>query len=114
MILLPPRTVARLHIAPDACHLRSLLANADRHTAAHTRITVANPGAEISPGDRKRLFQKYYRGANTQGRPGASLGLYLVQRIALQLGGSVDLRNAGGDRPVCFALCLPVQPPTVA
>ena len=129
-----PAPRLQCHIAPGARHLRTdaellrialrnLLANADRHTAAHasiqvhawregaqTCITVANPGPEIPLGDRERLFQKYYRGANTQGSPGAGLGLYLVRRTMHQLGGSVELRGAGGAGPVCFGLRLPTLP----
>ena len=53
------------------------------------------------------MFQKYYRGQNAQHRPGAGLGLYLVQRIAKRLKGSVALTGAGGPEPVRFSLCLP-------
>lgn len=102
--------------------LRNLLANADRHTAAgealhvtarrvgpRLHIDVANPGPEINAADQARLFQKYYRGANAQHRPGAGLGLYLVRRIARQLGGDVALCSAGGAQPVCFSLHLPAN-----
>lgn len=100
--------------------LRNLLANADRHCAegeqVHVRLTqrdgvlyieIANPGAEIPPADQARLFQKYYRGQNALGRPGAGLGLYLVRRIAERLGGTAMLVSAGGPAPICFRLSLP-------
>ncbi|MFT3719709.1 7TM diverse intracellular signaling domain-containing protein [Pseudorhodoferax sp.] len=99
--------------------LRNLLANADRHAPAdqpvqvHTRregpwlhIDVVNAGEAIAPAERERLFQKYYRGAGVGNRPGAGLGLYLVQRIAQRLGGAVSLAAAGGAEPVCFSLRL--------
>lgn len=102
--------------------LRNLLVNADRHTAAgdaihvtaqrkraNVHIHVTNPSPAIDPAEQKRLFQKYYRGANAQHRPGAGLGLFLVRRIAHQLGGDVKLRSAGGAQPVCFSLRLPVH-----
>ncbi|MFD4837145.1 7TM diverse intracellular signaling domain-containing protein [Achromobacter sp. NPDC058515] len=100
--------------------LRNLLANADRHCAdggtvlasvreegAMLRIEVANPGSRIPPAEQERLFQKYYRGQNALRHPGAGLGLYLVSSIAERLGGSVMLKTAGGDEPVCFCLSLP-------
>lgn len=102
--------------------LRNLLANADRHCAegetvrvqvseegAMLHIDVANPGSQIPPADQERLFQKYYRGQNALRHPGAGLGLYLVSSIAGRLGGTVALKSAGGDEPVCFGLSLPHQ-----
>ncbi|WP_123295623.1 sensor histidine kinase [Comamonas sp. BIGb0124] len=100
--------------------LRNLLANADRHAPIDTCvdilmrcadqqlcIDVGNVGEFIEPAERDRMFQKYYRGQNAQHRPGAGLGLYLVQRIAKRLKGSVALTGAGGPEPVRFSLCLP-------
>jgi signal transduction histidine kinase len=71
------------------------------------RIAVANPGSLIPPAEQERLFQKYYRGQNALRHPGAGLGLYLVRSIAERLGGTVLLKSAGGEEPVCFCLTLP-------
>ena len=101
--------------------LRNLLANADRHAPAGQAVQLramragANLGIEVSNGaprialaDQERLFEKYYRGQNARQQPGAGLGLYLVRRIAEKLGGSVVLVAAGGERPVCLRLVLPI------
>lgn len=102
--------------------LRNLIANADRHCPPDAcvrvrlsgrgeglRVEVANPGERIAPGERQRLFEKYYRGENAKGTPGAGLGLYLVRRIAERLGGWVGLAGdrEGSADAVCFVLLLP-------
>ena len=102
--------------------LRNLLANADRHApdggvvdvavrgdGQALCIDVSNPGTRIPAPERERLFQKYYRGGNARSKPGAGLGLYLVSGIAVRLGGSVVLAQAGGDEPVTFRLSLPLR-----
>lgn len=103
--------------------LRNLLANADHHApegarvqvttrreGARLRIAVTHPAAAIPPEERPRLFERGWRGQGARHRPGAGLGLYLVQRIAERLGGSVALVSAGGDAPVCFQMELPAPP----
>jgi len=101
--------------------LRNLLANADRHApaglavqlrtmrdGANLGIEVSNVAPRIAVADQERLFEKYFRGQNARHQPGAGLGLYLVRRIAEKLGGSVVLVAAGGERPVCLRLVLPI------
>jgi len=100
--------------------LRNLLANADRHAppgsqvristrreGGHLHIDMENPGPVIAPDEQARLFERYFRGQFAQSQPGSGLGLYLVQRIAEKLGGSVALVSAGGGGPVRFVLKLP-------
>lgn len=100
--------------------LRNLIANAVRHSpqgaavrlAAHAMpdngiaITVEDQGAGIPRDEIPKLFQKYFRGRAAQTKPGAGLGLYLVERIAQLHGGSIRLENvqATGSR---FVLSLP-------
>lgn len=106
--------------------LRNLLANADRHAPAEAVVQVraevaegfllmevANPGVPILEEDRIRLFQKYHRGQNALGRPGAGLGLYLVRNIAERLGGDVELVSLKEEVVTCFRLRLPLSGPDV-
>ncbi|MEG2964025.1 MAG: ATP-binding protein [Janthinobacterium sp.] len=89
--------------------LRKLLSNADRH-APQTQairvqdatlddgcvhIVVSNAG-ELLPADEiPHLHQKYCRGHIAQRKPGAGLGLYWVQRIAVYPGAGAGENRAG-------------------
>ena len=119
-----PVLPARLQCDPGLLRvaLRNLLSNADRHAPqvlairVHAApdgdgglcITVSNPGDPLPADEIPRLFQKYFRGRIAQHKPGAGLGLYLVQRIAALHGGKVTLDSAGGDGVVSFSLHIPV------
>ena len=39
------------------------------------------------------IFERFYRGSNTEKEPGTGLGLYIVKFIAEQSGGSVTAEN---------------------
>ncbi len=99
--------------------LRNLLANAVRHSPegvpvqfhAQGRVdggvdfAVADAGDGIPADEIPRLFQKYFRGRGAQNKPGAGLGLYLVERIAKRHGGTVAVTSsATGSR---FVLAIP-------
>ena len=60
----------------------------------------------IALDERAKVFQKYFRGRSAQNRPGAGLGLYLVQRIVTLHGGTVTLGKAAGGGAV-FTLSIP-------
>lgn len=111
------------HIACDAgllrIALRNLLANAMRHSPAGVAVrlhaqgradggidfAVADAGCGIPADEIPRLFQKYFRGRGAQNKPGAGLGLYLVERIATLHGGTVAVTSsAAGSR---FVLAVP-------
>ncbi len=99
--------------------LRNLLANAVSHSPegvavqfyAQGRVdgginfAVADTGCGIPEDEIPRLFQKYFRGRGTKNKPGAGLGLYLVERIAKLHGGTVVVTSsAAGSR---FVLSVP-------
>ncbi|HXJ44214.1 MAG TPA: ATP-binding protein, partial [Bryobacteraceae bacterium] len=47
------------------------------------RVRVWNSGSSITAADRGRIFERFYRGANTRGStPGSGLGLYAGRKIA--------------------------------
>jgi signal transduction histidine kinase len=57
---------------------------------------VEDAGAGIASDEIPKLFQKYFRGRAAQSKPGAGLGLYLVDRIARLHGGSVGVDSDPG------------------
>lgn len=75
--------------------VRNLLANADRHSPApqqialhaelldsgELRLRVVDHGEGIAADELEQVFKKYFRGRTAQGKPGAGLGLYMVERI---------------------------------
>ena len=71
-------------------------------------ISVRDDGPGIEPADLPHIFDRFYRGAATRGRPGTGLGLAIVKQVAEQHGGSVAASNAvdGGAE---FSLHLPTS-----
>ncbi|MBP6312663.1 MAG: HAMP domain-containing sensor histidine kinase [Flavobacteriales bacterium] len=59
------------------------------------RLTVADEGPGISEAERDLVFTKFYRSGNeeTRSSKGTGLGLYIVQRLTGQLGGTVHVRK---------------------
>lgn len=57
------------------------------------RFDVENDGPGIPPDEVALLFAKYWRGRMAEGKPGAGLGLSLVQRIAALHGGAAWYEN---------------------
>jgi len=100
--------------------LRNLLANAVRHSPDDTMveleargqadgglvIRVQDWGVGIPPDELPRLFQRYFRGRTSQGKPGAGLGLHLVQRIVQLHGGAITVQSTEG-RGATFVITLP-------
>lgn len=90
--------------------LNNLIANALRHSPEGVPvrldacgrddggidIVVVDRGGGIAADEIPKLFQKYFRGRNVQDKPGAGLGLYLVDRIVRQHGGTVTVDSVAG------------------
>ncbi len=70
-------------------------------------LNVENEGAHIAPEQLPHLFEPFFRSDPSRSRQtgGSGLGLYLVQKIAEQHGGSCQIQNT--DRGVCATLILP-------
>ncbi|HYX91902.1 MAG TPA: ATP-binding protein [Myxococcaceae bacterium] len=96
----------------DAAALRTMLANlvdnAVRYTPAGGRVDVAagiergrpwlevaDNGPGIPPGERRRVFDRFYRLPGT-GEPGSGLGLAIVNAIAERHGAAVTLGETDG------------------
>jgi two-component system OmpR family sensor kinase len=83
----------------------------DTHTHTHTDtdtnadgvvlVSVSDQGSGPDPDRRERLFERFWRGPEAAGRPGAGLGLSIVAAIAHAHGGSVQVQGS------TFTLTLP-------
>jgi two-component system sensor histidine kinase MprB len=95
--------------------VNNLLDNAARHSPPHGVVDVrAGPGGlrvrdrggGIPADDLPHLFDRFYRGADSRGRPGTGLGLAIVRQVAEQHGGTVAAANVP-DGGAEFELRLP-------
>jgi signal transduction histidine kinase len=111
---LPP-----LHVDPDRLDriLVNLLGNALKYSEGEVRvaaerqdgsvrITVADRGAGIPPGDLPRLFERYYRGLRHEGE-GLGLGLFIVKGLVEAHGGRIQVESVPGQGST-FTLWLPL------
>jgi signal transduction histidine kinase len=77
-------------------------------------VAVLDEGPGIDPGERERVFERFFRGeASRGGAPGTGLGLSVVEALAERWGGSVRLvdRPEGGTRAeVVLPLAQPGGP----
>jgi len=77
------------------------------------RLAVIDDGPGIPRREHKRIFQSFYRVGEAGTRPagihGTGLGLYLVRRNLVAMGGRVELESSPGEGST-FTLILPAQP----
>jgi PAS domain S-box-containing protein len=83
---------------------------AARQRNGSVEVSVSDEGVGIPPGERERIFRKFYRGeAGGRGQlaGGTGLGLFIVQGLVQAMGGtiSVDSTEGGGSS---FAIALPL------
>ncbi len=76
----------------------------------HVYVRVLSPGNPIPAHERHKIFDRYYRGADARRNvPGSGLGLFVARKIALALGGNLELDTEHDpDSGVAFRLLLPV------
>jgi signal transduction histidine kinase len=67
------------------------------------RITVADRGSGIDPQDVDRVFEKFFRGADSDG---TGIGLYLARTFAEAQGGALEVESVRGEGSR-FTLVLP-------
>lgn len=99
-----------------------LLDNAFKYSPAPSPITVSiseednsiavrvrNEGSSIAPGERERIFDRFYRGLSVRKLvSGTGLGLNVARRIAAAHGGSLTLEDGDRGGSVIFCLRLPL------
>lgn len=68
---------------------------------------VRDYGTGIAPRDMPFIWNRFYRGGNTEGVAGSGLGLYIVKYIIEKCGGMVRLENR--DTGLAATVSLPVE-----
>lgn len=77
-----------------------------KHSHSQCMLSVSNPGAPVSPEDRERIFDRFYRSDQARQRSGSfGLGLSIAKSIVQEHHGRIYLQsNAIGN---CFCVVLP-------
>jgi len=102
--------------------IRQLLDNAGKYSVPGSAVTVSinshdewvairtsNSGSFIRPGERSRIFDRFYRGAEARRTaPGSGLGLYVARKIVHAHGGSLELDTGMNTGHTAFRLALPL------
>lgn len=73
-------------------------------------LEVEDRGAGVSPSEREKIFQQFYRTRSGTGKGGYGLGLFLVKHVMDAHGGSIELESERG-RGSRFRLIFPAQAP---
>ena len=76
-----------------------------RNSNDQARVSVTNFGSYIPPGERARVFAKFYRGKGHQ-HGGFGLGLYLAQRLVEQHGGRIWVESWPATETTTFHFTL--------
>ena len=76
-------------------------------------VAVGDTGPGITGEEKKRVFDRFYRGlvGKTSGIPGTGLGLPISKEIVERHGGRIELVSKSGEG-TCFTLWLPVAEQT--
>lgn len=74
-------------------------------------ISVTDNGIGLEPGDRSRIFERFYRVGNElrRSRPGTGLGLYLTREIIRAHKGRIEAISDGPGRGSTFRIELPLE-----
>ena len=67
-------------------------------------ITVTNGGCTLPEEEMSHIFNSFWRGSNTDGKPGSGLGLYICRRLMNAMDGDIFAEQNDGDMSVT-AVC---------
>lgn len=69
-------------------------------------IQVFNTGEAVADTELPHLFDSFYRGSNTAGKPGNGLGLYIGRQIMNQMGGEIFVEKCEKGMRFCVVFAL--------
>ena len=67
-------------------------------------ITVTNSGCTLTDNELPHIFDSFWRGSNTNDRPGSGLGLYICRRLMQLMNGDIFAEIHGNEMSVT-AVC---------
>lgn len=72
-------------------------------------LRVISRGNPVPSSERTKIFDRFYRGMDARHTHGSGLGLYVARKIAVALGGTLDLDNeSAAAEGTTFRLTLPI------
>lgn len=77
------------------------------YPAQQLKIEVIDKGIGIPPEDIEHIWEMFYRGRNVQSRRGLGLGLHIVKRIVIAMGGQITAASAGENQGSSFTIIIP-------
>lgn len=79
------------------------------HTSDRLEILVIDEGTGISAEEIEKVFEPFYRGAETDSKNrGSGMGLHGVRVLSRSMGGDVMIEQTPGKRGCCFKVILPL------
>ncbi len=78
------------------------------HDPTGVQLEVSDTGPGIPPAEQEAIFQKYERLRGSKRQPGTGLGLFIVNTIVSEHGGSVRVASTPGCGAT-FTVCLPFE-----
>lgn len=109
-------SAALAHLIENAAQYSPAGAAVDVHASAGDqglRLAVRDRGPGIVPGERDRLFDRFYRGAAGRQRFGTGMGLAITKGLTAAQGGTVRAEPAPGGG-ACFVMVIPARSRTLA
>ncbi len=99
-----------INYGPEGGEIRILLKPQTLRGRKMAELAIEDQGPGLAPGERRRLFDPFWRGraAQESRQSGTGLGLFLARRIARIYGGDVRYRARTGGGSV-FSILLPEE-----
>ncbi|MEO5337296.1 MAG: sensor histidine kinase KdpD [Magnetospirillum sp. WYHS-4] len=81
-----------------------------RRTAAHVAVEICDEGPGIAPEDREKVFDMFYRVAQSDSQAGTGLGLAICRGIVEAHGGTIHVESGLHGSGTCIVVHLPLPP----